>query len=155
VPGDLDLDGIPDPLDVDDDGDLILDELDRSRTGSRRKPAVGGASNLTLELYQAVNANAAGITGSQLDAALAGSGNLDLGSVGVQGDAGTEVELDCGHPNTGLVYCRRKASRGQKMLFGTPLFGVPFPPAVTPTVMGADAQSQPSRKMSSASSPSP
>src|SRR5207247_2254940 len=33
APGDSDLDGIPDPLDVDDDGDLILDNLDHSPTG--------------------------------------------------------------------------------------------------------------------------
>ncbi len=127
VRGDLDLDGIPDPLDIDDDGDLILDSLDLSVGGSAHTPSVGGVSHLTLELSRAVNANAAGLSGEQIDAALAGSGSLDLGGVGVRADPGTAVELDCGDPETGLVYCRRKASSGRKILFDTPVFGVPFP----------------------------
>jgi hypothetical protein len=137
--GDLDLDGIPDPLDVDDDGDLILDSLDSSATGSARasrvsaNPSVGGVANLTLELFRAVNANAAGLTDEQIDAALAGFGSLDLGSVGIQADAGTAVELDCGDPDTGLVYCRQNASSGRKLsLFGTPLSAVPFPSCCDP-----------------------
>jgi len=137
--GDLDLDGIPDPLDIDDDGDLILDNLDSSAAGSARtsrvsaKPSVGAVPSLTLELFRAVNANAAGLNDEQIDAALAGFGSLDLGSLGIQADAGTAVELDCGDPDTGLVYCRQNASSGRKIpLFGTSLSAVPFPSCCDP-----------------------
>jgi hypothetical protein len=139
VRGDLDLDGILDPLDIDDDGDLILDNLDSPATGSARtsrvsgKPSVGGSSSLTLELFRAVNANAAGLSDEQIDAALAGFGSLDLRSVGVEADAGTAVELDCGDPDTGLVYCRHNASSGRKIpLLSTPLSAVPFPSCCDP-----------------------
>ena len=132
--GDLDLDGIPDPLDIDDDGDLILDNLDSSAPGSGRtsrvsaNPSVGGISSLTLELFQAVNANAAGLNDEQIDTALAGFGSLDLGSVGIPADAGTAVELDCGDPDTGLAYCRQNTSSGRTIpLLGTSLSVVPFP----------------------------
>ena len=38
APGDLDLDGVADPLDIDDDGDMVLDNLDRKpRKGSKSR----------------------------------------------------------------------------------------------------------------------
>lgn len=44
VPGDPDLDGVPNPLDVDDDGDLVLDNLDlpTAEGGARASATEGG-----------------------------------------------------------------------------------------------------------------
>src|SRR6187402_2790036 len=56
APGDSDLDGIPDTLDIDDDGDLILDDYDRSTrrvtqaASSSRLASVSTASQNAFEL---------------------------------------------------------------------------------------------------------
>jgi hypothetical protein len=111
VPGDPDRDGIPDPLDIDDDGDLILDDLDRSSgaRASQTEEGFGVNSYLASTLIGAVNANAASLTAEQVDAALAGGGVLKIGFV-----PGDSAELDCGSPQSrtdptvgGLVYCSR------------------------------------------------
>jgi hypothetical protein len=117
VPGDVDFDGIPAPLDIDDDGDLIIDNLDRSPAGRGGRPAqVDGcgpddiycqfvSSGLSLSLVTTVNANA-GSTEQEIDAALGLNGGLRFS---VQ--RGRPVELDCaGHPELdppihGLLYC--------------------------------------------------
>jgi hypothetical protein len=114
--GDLDLDGVPEPLDLDDDGDLIIDTLDNSPVGGAARSAQAGgcgpggiycpgvSSILPLSLAQTVNVNA-GSTIDQVNAALRSQGVLRF-----------EVrppdfpELDCGDPNTGLVYCRQNGS---------------------------------------------
>lgn len=124
VSGDLDLDGVPDPLDIDDDGDLILDQLDSAPTGNSvraaQTPGCGPAdiycpavsSVLTLFPEQTVNANA-GSTAAQIDSALASNGVLrfDIASYALAGHSGP-VELDCGDPDTGLTYCRQNGSTG-------------------------------------------
>jgi len=114
APGDTDLDGIPDKLDIDDDGDRVLDAYDRS---IRRRPSSGTASQsagspppLSLFFFdvqsslgmampnQTVNVNG-GSTDEQIDNAEQDHGQLSLRGEG-DFDQGT-AELDCG----GLIYC--------------------------------------------------
>lgn len=122
VPGDRDLDGIPDVLDIDDDGDLVLDNLEHAGAASV-VPTAGAAqaanelfdvlTGLSLELERTANANAAPpgspLTVDQIDAALSSSGRLLMAIL-----PGDSPELDCGgSPNAspppplvgGLVYC--------------------------------------------------
>jgi hypothetical protein len=80
VPGDSDLDGVPDPLDIDDDDDLILDNLDRSSEPRASQKKGGKTPNPGDQfvihsltggtLNQTANANAAALTTEQVDAAL-------------------------------------------------------------------------------------
>ena len=119
--GDRDLDGVPDPLDIDDDGDRIVDNVDpaspsaNSARTSQVGPGsgVGAFSGLGLGLTETLNANVAG-SEQRIDEVLARLLQLNIGSIGIQADSGTLPELDCGNPNTGLVYCRRNNSTGQK-----------------------------------------
>jgi hypothetical protein len=103
---DRDLDGIPAPLDIDDDGDLILDNIDRSSAGQRARAAqsadeVGLSSGLTLNIQDTVNANAAALSTRDIDAALSRYGVLKLAVL-----PGDSAELDCGAPvPAGLPYC--------------------------------------------------
>lgn len=109
APGDADLDGVPAPLDIDDDGDLILDDNDRSgprgASGAARAAQADNEfhafSRLTLNVADTVNANAAALTGDRIDEMLKGASDL-LVSV-LPGDS---AELDCGDAQTGLPYCR-------------------------------------------------
>jgi hypothetical protein len=129
---DPDLDGIPNPLDIDDDGDLILDSSDSDPGGA---PAAGPLPrgvvadqfglqpNLTLYLDQTANANAATLTDERSDAALSTYGFLIISIL-----SGDSVELDCGAPQSrtdpdlgGLAYC---SSGGTGRTFMT---DAPFP----------------------------
>jgi hypothetical protein len=125
---DPDLDGVPNPLDVDDDGDLILDQYDRStatpssqgrhRASTSLTPTPGSLSNLTSLLFagrDSVNVNA-GSTEQQIAAAEQAYGRLEVSAVGF--DPGT-AELDCGGRRDpgdssgwigGLGYCTRGGS---------------------------------------------
>jgi hypothetical protein len=135
VAGDRDLDGVPDPLDVDDDGDLVVDDLDRGRRtraaerrwGGRRLARAEDADDfvfeltLPLQIEQALNANAGGVTVAQIDQLLATHGDLVLGT-----PRADSVELDCGRPQSrtdpglgGLVYCT-KGGTGREVRFGVP-----------------------------------
>jgi hypothetical protein len=156
APGDRDLDGISDPLDIDDDGDLVLDNLDRS-TGLRAAQQVLDnpllRSELTLGLTQTVNANAAAVTDEQVEAALSGPG----ARLGIGIPSGGSTELDCaGDPNAdpprpGLVYCSRGGTGivGVGASAGQPFpeccdpdndgFGTMVPPTVVPPNSGAGA----------------
>jgi hypothetical protein len=113
VPGDSDLDGIPDKLDIDDDGDRILDGYDRKihRRPSRAASQSAGSSpsnslyffsvqsSLSWAMpFETVNVNG-GSTDQQIDFAEQEYGQLSLRGEG-DFDKGT-AELDCG----GLVYC--------------------------------------------------
>ena len=120
-PGDGDLDGIPDALDVDDDGDVILDRFDPESGTARARAsadtpdvAVRAISLLDLDLPDVVNANAPGLTEEQIEAALPRFGRLLLGSLGIETAETSDppVELDCGDPDTGLIYCRKNGSTG-------------------------------------------
>ena len=137
APGDGDLDGIPNPLDVDDDGDVILDRFDPEfGTVAARASAdtpdvvVRAISLLNLDLPDVVNANAPGLSEEQVEAALPSFGGLILGSLGIEAEGQTDppVELDCGDPDTGLIYCRRNGSTGTI----TSVSLVPRPPGGSP-----------------------
>jgi hypothetical protein len=117
---DVDRDGVPAAFDVDDDGDLLLDNVDRGAQATLRQvpggpptpnmppagppnPAGPGAtagftlfSNLKLDIGLSLNANAGAVTDAQIDDALARYATLAI-SV----PAGDDVELDC----LGLAYC--------------------------------------------------
>jgi hypothetical protein len=118
VPGDSDLDGIPEPLDVDDDGDLVLDNLDpRTRARAMRTAdqaaGFGFFSRLTAGVANAVNANAPGASGQPMsDAEIAARfpelSDLLISIVPAPPDS---AELDCAGdpladpPRAGLRYC--------------------------------------------------
>ena len=114
---DQDGDGLPGAFDVDDDGDLVLDNVEaRSASGARMSavpppPPPGGVpgpprpaaqgfnvfSNLKLDLSESLNANAAAVTEAQIDAVMS-----THQTVAIQVPSG-DVELDCG----GLSYCSK------------------------------------------------
>jgi hypothetical protein len=115
---DRDLDGIPAPLDIDDDGDLILDPFDGADAAAQisqvpTREDVGARSSLALDLSQTVNANATGFDLAQVDDRLQKFGRLTLGALNVPFFPGADVELDCGDPDTGLIYCRGNGSTGR------------------------------------------
>jgi hypothetical protein len=119
APGDRDLDGIPGVLDIDDDGDLVLDNLDRS-TGARAAQAGSGLgihSLLELPISDTGNANAPGSTDEQIEAALPRLGILNINIL-----PGDSAELDCG----ALVYCSRGGT-GRVPVNRNPPEGPPFP----------------------------
>jgi hypothetical protein len=139
---DVDRDGLPGAFDVDDDGDLLLDNVDKASQRTLRQvpagpppnPPVGppgpgpgsgagpaGAftlfSNLKLDMGLSLNANAGAVTDGQIDGVLARWATLAI-SV----PAGGGVELDC----LGLAYCSAGGT-------GTTLVdNQPFPGALDP-----------------------
>ena len=130
VPGDADVDGVPNALDIDDDGDLILDNIVHS-TGAQAAQAEfpGGPMGLSsgleqIRLDQTVNANAASLTVSDIDEILKTLGRLQL--VVLSGDASpNSPELDCG----GLIYCS-PGGTGKRGFTGSP--PPPFPECCDP-----------------------
>jgi hypothetical protein len=135
APGDRDLDGIPDQLDIDDDGDLVLDKLDRTRArralASASRDPFDLASALAPPLERTANVNA-GSSDAEIDAALPEFGFIGMGfpSLGVpQADL---IELDCGGDRQipprpiGLRYC---SAGGTGQVFTPPGSRslVPFP----------------------------
>lgn len=132
ISSDRDLDGVPDLLDIDDDGDLVLDSFERSsqaraaQSGPTVLPTTALGSDLTLGLDQAANVNAVGSTAQQIDAALATHGRLAMVIL-----PGGSAELDCGgSPNLspppplvgGLTYC---SHGGTGRLFNAPMPAFP------------------------------
>jgi hypothetical protein len=109
APGDGDLDGVPDVLDVDDDGDLVLDEIDRSaRASAAQAPSEFSLhSVLGLPPEAVLNANAAAVSDQQIDATLETADGAYLIVNGIL----PGVELDCSREAqqpprpTGLRYC--------------------------------------------------
>jgi hypothetical protein len=118
---DVDRDGLPGAFDVDDDGDLRLDNVEQASLRTLRQVPVGPPnpnlpvgppspapgpgtagtaftlfSNLKLDIGLSLNANAGAVTDGQIDDALARWATLAI-SV----PAGDAVELDC----LGLAYC--------------------------------------------------
>jgi len=141
---DLDRDGVPNPLDVDDDGDLVLDNVDSANSGSASAVAslanepivVTGNSLLSLDLPHAVNANV-GSTRAQIDETLRSRGGLFIRHAGlVEEDSlpnlpGALPELDCDAdpqaipPRPALSYC---SAGGTGRLEPTPFGGGAAPP---------------------------
>ncbi len=112
--GDLDLDGVPDPLDVDDDGDLILDDIDTTPRGSATGSAIASQAQLGFNKWTdlrlsgtlregfephptpVVNANAANLSFAQIESGLRTAGTLSITTPGY-----ASGELNC----RGLIYC--------------------------------------------------
>lgn len=103
--GDLDFDGIPDRMDIDDDGDRRLDKQDRSRSVRAAQVSeadpLGLSTGLGTTLSQTPNVQA-GATDAEIDRML-----RDVGYMLVDIPFGVSaVELDCGAPvPVGLSYC--------------------------------------------------
>jgi hypothetical protein len=146
---DRDRDGIPNSLDIDDDGDLVLDDIDANDRGvagaSKRVDAsdkgVAGASaaqasevDFTPITYvnvggsdpgAIVNANAPGVSEGQIQSALRANGQLLLFTF-AGFDGRQDTELNCGT----LIYCsaggigRRDRGVNQPLLDPNP---EPFP----------------------------
>lgn len=102
--GDADQDGIPNPYDADDDGDLVLDSADRD---SAQAGAVH--TGYVLNFGDALNVNADGVTQEQIDAKLAGPNNFAIvfwfyrfEGPGFDGQTIQSAHVDC----FGLPYCR-------------------------------------------------
>ena len=117
IPGDSDFDGVPNPLDIDDDGDLVLDSLDRptARRAAQAQQVLdspGLNTSLELSLTETVNANA-GSTDQQIEQTpFAGATQIRLAALNIGFPPAASTELDCGRddPKTpaleGLSYCR-------------------------------------------------
>jgi len=111
IRADRDLDGVPNVLDIDDDGDLAFDDVDRSRAARAAQAGedlFGGFSvGLTGELNHALNANATGVSPQDIDALLSTRGGFDFFESFPRGGF---VELDCSRDTSddgrqGLPYC--------------------------------------------------
>jgi len=131
-PGDLDFDGVADPLDIDDDGDLILDSLDRSSSARVSQQFIEGPefqNSLELSLSGTVNANA-GSTDAEIERTF-------LGLLAIGRSNASSTEIDCGRddPATpqvreGLSYCRPGGNGSILRTPGQPL--EPFPGCCDP-----------------------
>ena len=114
VAGDADFDGIADSLDIDDDGDLILDTVDRSNAARAAQvpppPPFSVLPLLDRHLDRAANANHPALA-AQIGTALPEGGRLIFGVAPPPGV--DSAELDCAGdpvaepPRPGLVYCGR------------------------------------------------
>lgn len=129
VPGDLDRDGIADTLDVDRDGDLVLNDIDTKpdRQGTARAAGPGEGqgdfsafTNLVLgqdtDLHGSpgapiVNANAQSLSEEQIQSGMRARGTLHITPPHTPDGPvlASDIELDCGQPqgsaDPGLVYC--------------------------------------------------
>jgi hypothetical protein len=129
APGDRDLDGIADPLDIDDDGDLVLDNFDGTSTAriSQTPNEFDIGTVLGLPIYDTANANTPGADDARIEETLP-----RLGVLGVEVLPGDLAELDCGGSNQippreeGLVYCSSGGSGRLAENFNPPT-GPPFP----------------------------
>jgi hypothetical protein len=111
---DSDGDGVPDRLDIDQDGDLILNNEEapaRRATAAQAQPgAFRVFSQLGVKLERSLNANAAQVTDAQIDGLVQGTTTAPpfqpIGMFLVLTPGGDDVELDCG----GLSYCTNGGS---------------------------------------------
>jgi hypothetical protein len=128
APGaDPDHDGVPNAFDVDDNGNHVIDNVDRGGKSLAKAAQVVQKpvdpkgfwmfSNFKLDLAQAINANAGAVTDAQIDAAL-----VDRSDLAIQVPQADKVELDCG----GLTYCS-VGGTGATEIPGPTLTPAPFP----------------------------
>lgn len=123
--GDLDADGIPDVLDIDVNGNLILNNVDRAKVarGAQAAEDVGPIAVkafLSRDPSATANANSPALAANIPTAWSSGSGWLDVAIM-----AGDFVELDCG----GLTYCSRGGTGTINLAGGQSL---PFPACCDP-----------------------
>ena len=116
--GDLDADGVPNVLDIDVNGNLIVNNVDHTKVvrgsliagqAAAEAPSNFVKSSLGEWIWETANANAAGFSDAQADTGLSTIGYL---VIAIQ-DGGS-VELDCGQPQSranptigGLIYCTK------------------------------------------------
>ncbi len=114
--GDRDADGVPDVIDIDDDGDMVIDNVDRSKVTRSAQAAdttlPGPAGSFPIKsmqhaaLWWTGNANSSALVDAIGSADLLWGQELAIGIA-----PGDFVELDCGGANQavpraeGLVYC--------------------------------------------------
>ena len=136
-PGDLDADGVPDKLDVDINGNLIMNNVDRAHTSLARAAQATSqffiGNNQQAPLADNLNANATAVTDAQIDRTLSIWAFLGIGILP------GNPELDCGgSPDPadpqgwigGLSYCTRGGTGATRVLGPTPsspLTDIPFP----------------------------
>src|SRR5262245_59600084 len=107
--GDTDLDGVPDRLDIDQDGDLVLnnEEAPAGRAAAAQQQPAGFHvfSQLGVKLDRSLNANAAQVTDAQIDGLVQGTTTAPpfqpIGMFLVFTLPANDLELNCG----GLSYC--------------------------------------------------
>lgn len=96
---DADKDGLVDALDIDDNGNGIIDNYDPSSPAPSSSDSFRVFSNLKLDLAQSLNLHATGaLTSAAIDAALQSVQTL---AIQVAGNTSETTELDCGS----LSYC--------------------------------------------------
>ena len=109
--GDQDSDGLPNLVDADDDGDLLLDSVDASTAGNSASSA-GLFSTLYVPMTDALNVNAGGVTQERIDALVAGENTFNLvfffDEGRLRGRTVTSVDVDC----FTLAYCRPGSGTG-------------------------------------------
>lgn len=94
---DVDKDGLVEALDVDDNGNGIIDNYDNSGV-TQPANSFRVFSNFKLEMSESLNLHATGLSTALVDSALSRAQTL---AIAVAGAAGEVTELDC----TGLAYC--------------------------------------------------
>ncbi len=108
---DGDLDGVPDALDVDSNGNLVLNNEEAAGRSARAAQTENGFqlfSQIGAPLERSLNANGGGVTDAAIDALVQGSTSPPtFQPIGVFLDfsivPGDQIELDCG----GLSYCSK------------------------------------------------
>ena len=108
---DGDLDGVPDALDVDSNGNLVLNNEEAAGRSARAAQTENGFqlfSQIGAPLERSLNANGGGVSDAAIDALVQGSTSPPtFQPIGVFLDfsivPGDQVELDCG----GLSYCSK------------------------------------------------
>ena len=140
--GDRDADGVPDVIDIDDDGDRVIDNVDRSKvtrssaqaadtTQTVKSGSITVKSLLGSYMFGTANANSPALVDA-ISTTL-----ISDGALMIEIAPGDSVELDCGGANQptprteGLVYCSLGGTGGVKLKGDDPTI-TPFPDRFDP-----------------------